>query len=260
MPTTDTEAATKRETLKACYQQLSGQGQKILRVFSVVYEPVTMTSMQNILAELNRQHDQGPALKPLMVKPFRDKMVEQGLLVLKKGRLMCHHTFVELLTREAVTKDEFQPMLSAIRTMLPAQTSRSFYHRDAYRDVHTLRIALYQNNEKKIIEQLQQFNDHIHFGQLFGWSTDVLTMIVANPLEKEWLIKLPENIAYRVMHHLLATSVRRFSANESVFKVLQQLNQPTQISPWCWMLFEQRLLRGEVEEIEIGLPEPEGMR
>ena len=149
-------------------------------------------------------------------------------------------------------------MTAAANEVLPAQLPHR-YSRDAHADVRALRIAIYQNNEQKIIDQLQVFVNHTHFHQVFGWDTDVLIMIIANPLDQQWVTILPESISSHVISNLLNTSAETFTNNQTAFEILQQLDQNVPKTHWASRLFEQRLLRGQINGSEVGLPEPVSM-
>ena len=246
-----------RAQLLARYNTLSDDKKKVLRLFSVVYEPVNQTTMRKIVKALGWQTSRGMPLDEIVDKSFREEMILDGLIVFEKNAMYCHRSIVELLTREAVVNDEFEPMVQAAEQIVPttaAKISPVFFHsaQEHYGTAfRALRATVYSGAMDKVSEQLILMPRHFR-GQ--AGASDPLVEIFANPLDGQWLEGLPDKLRLQVLQTVLVDSAFALRPCTEAFALIERLLPEEENKEWRLCLVEQRLLRGHLEGIESLLP------
>ena len=71
---------------QANYQALPADAQRILRVLSVICEPVGQTTLQQVLEALGWRDQDGAPLSRLMAKTLRERLLGVGLVEQGKRR------------------------------------------------------------------------------------------------------------------------------------------------------------------------------
>jgi hypothetical protein len=84
------------------YERLSPDEQRILRVLSVICEPVGQAALQQVLDALGWHDRDGAPLSRLLGKALRERLLADGLVEQPGGALTCHPDLLEPLTRETV--------------------------------------------------------------------------------------------------------------------------------------------------------------
>ena len=101
------------------YDALSPDEQRILRVLSVVCEPVGQTSVQQVLDALGWRGQDGVPLSRLMAKALRERLLREGLIGQRQNNLTCHPDLLEPLTRESVADGTFAAIAKAAERIIP---------------------------------------------------------------------------------------------------------------------------------------------
>jgi SNF2-related domain/Helicase conserved C-terminal domain len=250
MPKTQDESI--RSQLLARYKALSDDRKKLLRFLSVVYVPINQTILRKIVNTLGWQTARGMPLEDIVDKSFREEMIDRGMIVFEKNAMSCHRSIVELLTREAVDKDEFKIMVQAGEQILPtadANMPRVYskatpeQYRTAFRG---LRIAVYSGAMDAVAEQLEYMLDR--FPRELR-KNDPLVEIYANPFDGLWLEGLPDELRLHVLRTLLVDSALALRPAAEAFALLERLC-PEANREWALCLAEQCLLRGQLVGIE----------
>jgi len=246
-----------RAQLLARYNALSEDKKKILRLFSVVYAPVNQTTMRKIVNALGWQTAGGMPLETMVDKSFREELIPAKLIVFEQNAMYCHRAIVELLTREAVSKDEFEAMAQAAEQIVPtaaAKTSPAFYHLapehygTAFR---ALRVAVYSGAMDKVSELLTRMPRHLRSQT---GTSNPLVEIYANPLDGRWLEGLPDKLRLQVLRTVLVDNTLALPPCAEAFALLERLLPDQENTEWRLCLAEQRLLRGQLAGIEALLP------
>ncbi|MBW4629025.1 MAG: hypothetical protein KME49_26840 [Brasilonema octagenarum HA4186-MV1] len=106
--------------LAQVYRQLPSLDQKIVQLFSVIYEPINRTSFMNCLNQTGTLDENN---KPFVSKTLNrhiDKLISADLLIQESGQvLQCHPLLTEIATRDAVKAGRFEILAIAVEEKLP---------------------------------------------------------------------------------------------------------------------------------------------
>lgn len=244
--------------LIAHYRKLDSLKRQILRVFSVIYEPVSRTAFLSCFNPLGTKDKTGKTYTTTGIKSHLDRLLQDGFLVQYSGQgPQCNPLIVEVATREAVALGEFNQIVSAINQHLPihcyGQTGPRYFtnERQFLREV---RIGIYQNDMKSVA---QQFEDYYRYGYQKRKITidEVLTDVCSNPFDPDWFRSLAPDIYQAGLIGILSYSYLHLIPADEAFKLLQEdcLTGATKFNWQFLLLAEQLLLRGRLTEAEAVL-------
>ncbi len=182
-------------TLLKRYHRLPEDEQLILQVLSVIYEPINQTTLQAVLRELEWTSRKGAPLASLMIKPLREKLIRQGLILLdKKNALRCHPEIVESLIRKAVSQEIFSDIDDAKDIAVPLGINQFDHYGipDESRELRQIRSALYRGKTQEVLNLLLICNTCAPGDDYY--LPDPLYKICTHPLDLEWIRNLPDEI------------------------------------------------------------------
>lgn len=201
-----TAANLERDKLEKVYDLQTDLNRYILRLCSVVYGPI---SRNNLLACLNRALPKNtPAFTAAKLKTNLDLLVAQNLLLVDNNMgPKCTPLLVELATREAIVRREFDLFVNAVQQTMPIRTGyrggRQFTTRNEL--IREVRIGLYRGDKGFVAKQLEDYNDY-SYDRTFNFA-DLLCTIFNNPFEPEWLDNLAPELAEMTLNSIFSDSV-----------------------------------------------------
>ena len=245
---------TIRTELVAKYRKLPALEQKIVQLFSVIYEPITRTSFADCFNGLGLKDKNKKAFTTPTLKPHIDQLVSLSLLLQERTQApQCHPLLTEIATRDAVKAGTFEALVKAINKTIPIPLMwengprRFSSERQFLREV---RIGLYGQDIEYIEEQFKDFyrfrfpGDHITLGE-------VLQNICLNPFDAEWLQTLPLELFETALISILQPSSYDLFSAEGAFALLQAHCATDQCTDFMLLLsVEQSLLRGKLQSVE----------
>jgi hypothetical protein len=232
------------------YDALSPDEQRILRVLSVVCEPVGQTSVQQVLDALGWRGQDGAPLSRLMGKPLRERLLREGLIGQRQNNLTCHPDLLEPLTRESVADGTFAAIAKAAERIIPTAKTPSWVQPSEERRLRMLRVALYAGQEKKVLELLgltgSESASQVRFSQV-----TLLAQVCTRSPDPAWLATLAPRVLILALCPLLRESALDLVADPATYAVTERLLMPLVAAhpDAAECLAEQRLLRGLVTEV-----------
>jgi superfamily II DNA or RNA helicase len=243
-----------RTQLVERYRQLSTAEQKMLQLFSVIYEPINRTIFASCFNRTGTLDEKGKVFGTPAFKIAIDKLLKQELLVQSGGNgPSCNPLIVEIATRDAIRTGEFETLLAAIEAVIPVKRTwekgpRSFSSQDQF--IREVRIGIYQNDMPFILKQFDDYyrysihhHDRIKLENLYS-------RICNNPFDATWFSTLSSDFFESILLTIFAHSVERCDPADEAFAFLQEKysNFGEQDSvPLLLCLVEQSLLRGQLQ-------------
>ncbi len=228
---------------------------RILQVLSVIYQPINQTRLQKVLRQLNWRASDGQPLAEIMAKPFREKILADGLVSREKNGLQCHPDIIEVLTREAVAADVFSKITRAAEEILPTKEGPyAGYQEMEYLHLRKLRIAVYGGKEPKYLER---------YG-LMGWSftaadSDTLSTLVnicTRPFDRQWFDGLAPTLRFQVLAFMLEENASYLNDPGNAWQLMVDYFDASPPHPEvAFFLADQWLYRGKPERAEAVLPD-----
>lgn len=106
--------------LAQAYHQLPPLTQKIVQLFSVIYEPINRTSFMNCLNQTGALDENNKQFVNKTLSRHIDGLLEAGLLVQESGQgPQCHPLLTEIATRDLVQTGRFEILATAVEEKLP---------------------------------------------------------------------------------------------------------------------------------------------
>ena len=224
------------------YNNLAKHEQYVLRVLSVIHEPVNQTALNHILAELHRSTESFMDHSPVVGRPLRDKLETRGLIGNKLGRMKCDSSIEEWLTHQAVVSGEFDSILKVSLHEIPLAI-RAFHSARSPASVRELRYALHSGDDDKVLRLLEVSDP---FQSTTTEHEHDLLDICASPLYTEWFSGFSPAIQYQVLRPILANSAISWTDSRQFLNLLEsQLIASPDPAPQVLELHaEQCLIRG----------------
>jgi superfamily II DNA or RNA helicase len=237
-----------RDAILKLYSKQTELDQYLLRLFSVIYTPVSRT---NFLTCINRVLPKG--VKPFNVtslKSHLDRLVELGMLEQSTGLgPECHPLLAEVLTRESIELTEFSRFAEAIDRTMPVRTGyrggRQFSSRNEL--LREVRIGLYRNDAAFVAKQLQDYESY-SYDRTFNFP-DLLNSVFNNPFSAEHLDRLSPELSEAVLNSIFSDSVFKLTNTCEVLEWLTKNYEAGNRSDFRRrLLIAQLLMRGKIAE------------
>ncbi|BAY29581.1 SNF2-related protein [Nostoc carneum NIES-2107] len=240
--------------LAQAYYQLPPLEQKIVQLFSVIYEPINRTAFLECfnsisVGDKNYKYLTGPTLKP-----YLEKLLTQGFLIQGQGQgPQCHPLLVEIATRSAIKAGCFDAMVKGVQEKLKIKSrwqGGPLYFQSDRQFIREIRIGLYSQNFSyinKLIEEHHRYNyndENISIENIFE-------QICTNPFDADWFRTLPTELYDNCISIILLSAALEFSPADEAFTLLQEecANGGEHSSDYLHIvLTEQLLMRGCIQE------------
>lgn len=243
-----------RRQLVEAYRKLPDLEQRIVQLFSVIYEPVNRTSLMLCLNQLGAEDAQGKPFTNPTLKPYIDRLLDLGLLVQMAGQgPQCHPLIVEIATRDAVGKGQFDSLAQVVqeKVLIPTRWKggpRSFSN--DHQLSREVRIGIYRNDLEFINQQLEFYykysyqRDKISIDQIYQ-------QVCNNPFDPDWFRTLPPELNQPALASILNLSMLGLTPADEAFALLQQNCSAGNCSNLqLVLLFEQLILRGNLSDAQ----------
>ncbi len=239
--------SSSRAQLIDAYQQLPSIEQQMVRLFSVIYAPISRAST---LACLNQVLPKNQTLTSSKLKTHLDRLLLAGFLVEDRRQgVSCHSLIGEIATWEAVQLQEFKTFVKVIGKNLPVQTGYSGMRRFASRNelVRELRIGIYRNDLAFIARQLDDYSQ-FNYDDEFSFAR-VLKSVCNDPFNLELFQTFDRELADLVLNSIFSEAVFQLTPTTEVFEWLQKQVSASKSPDFrARLLISQLLLRGRLTE------------
>lgn len=242
------------QKLPEIYRNLILLQQQILRLFSVIYFPVTRTSFTECFKRVGILDGLGKPFLPKTIKPYLDSLIAADLLKADNRQLLqCDPLLREIATRDAVRVGEFDKYVAAVEAQFPIKKAwkgdvREFQNQEEF--IREVRIGIYRQDLAFIDKQFQDYNKyktptrHISFER-------ILALVSNEPFDSEWMNNLNTQFYERSMSAVLHYTFLKLLPAQEALNLLSQKSLNSNVL--IYLLTEQLLLRGKLEEAEKSL-------
>jgi SNF2 family DNA or RNA helicase len=261
MTAPETDTAQLRSQLAQAYRQLPRLEQKIVQLFSVIYEPIARTSLMECFNQIGERDEKGRLFIAKTLKPYLDRLLEAGLLLQESGQgLQCHPLLVEIATRDALREGSFENLVQVVEKNLPLSLrwdNKTRIFKNDSQLVREVRIGIYRQDLEFIN---QQFDDYLKYA--YGYQRDKLSaeqifqQVYNNPFDADWFRTLRPELYESGLSLILINSALNLAPADGPFALLQEgcATSGERCSDFLRLILaEQLLLRGGIEEAQQSL-------
>jgi superfamily II DNA or RNA helicase len=235
------------------YRRYPQAEQAILQVLSIVYQPITQTSLQRILNRLDWRTPDGAPLSGIAGKPLWERLLADGLITQTKNRLQCHRDVVEVLTRETVAAGLFEPVAKAAAAMVAVGERYGAGPGDP-EQVRKLRLDLYAGNDRAVLKQLGL--EDAPFSLDYHGPRASLVQICTRPFDRQWFDTLAPTLRFQVLAALLRDSSNYVRGSREAWSLMTaEFGAQPPDPEVAYFLAEQWLYRGDPGRVEALLPD-----
>lgn len=254
MTHTEAETAKLRAQLTSKFHQLPPLEQKIIQLFSVIYEPMNRTLFMEML-NITGVRDANDKLFTIpTLKPYIDKLLADELLVQFKQGIRCHWLLIEIATRSALEARCFESMVKAVQLRIPIRELFSngpcnFQNNDEF--IREVRIGIYRQDVNFINKISQQYHEYASGEKIF--LEDIFELVCNNPFDADWFRILPIELFQPAITTILDNATLNLSPAFEAFDLLrvEMTKEGGRTSGELYLtLLEQLILRGCFQEAE----------
>jgi SNF2 family DNA or RNA helicase len=256
MSDSDVDTAQLRSQLIQEFYLLQPLEEKIIQLFSVIYEPVNRTSFLECFNYLGAQDKNYKPVGNSKLKPYIDNLLAAGLLIQERGKApQCHPLLAEVATRSAVKSGCFAAMAEAVEEKLPLRTyftGKGKIFQNQTQLLREVRLGIYNQDIEFINKQLEDYEEYGYHEDKIS-ATDVFELVCNNPFDADWFRTLSLPLYRSILPSILINSLLRLSPTPEAFAVLEEgCVQPGEHSSdfLQMVLAEQLLLRGCLQETQ----------
>jgi len=237
------------------YRKLEPLKRQMLRVFSVIYEPISRSSFLNCFNRLGTKDKSGKAYTTSSIKSQVDRLIQDEFLFQQGGQgPQCNPSIVEVATREAVEIGEFNSIVAAVNEYLPIHTygqKGPRYFANERQFLREVRIGIYKNDIKFVNQQFQDYYKYSYQKQKITLD-EVITDICSNPFDPNWFRSLSPDIYQTALIGMVGYSYQHLVPANEAFALLQEdcADESLKFNWEPLLLVEQLLLRGRLTEAE----------
>ncbi|BAY95863.1 MULTISPECIES: DEAD/DEAH box helicase [unclassified Tolypothrix] len=245
--------------LAQAYRQLPPLEEKIVQLFSVIYEPINRTSFLECFNYIGARDKNYKSFTNPTLKPYIDGLLAAGLLVQEHGQgPQCHPLLVEIATRSAVKAGCFEYMVKAVHNKLGVkarwQDGPVYFQRES-QFIREVRIGLYSHNLSFINKQIEDYNRYNNSKDKISIE-NIFEQICTNPFDADWFRTLPPELYDNCISIILINAALLCSPADETFTLLQEecATGGEHSSDYLHLILtEQLLLRGCIQEAQQSL-------
>ncbi|HTL88354.1 MAG TPA: DEAD/DEAH box helicase [Leptolyngbya sp.] len=240
------------------YRKLDPLKRQIVRVFSVIYEPISRTSFLACFNFLGTKDQTGKTYSTTGIKPHLDRLIQDELLIQNSGQgSQCNPLIIEVATRDAIEVGEFETIVSALNLHLPVHSygkTGPRYFTNERQFLREVRIGIYKNDLKFVVQQFEDYYKYSYQKRKFTLD-EVLTDICSNPFDPTWFRSLLPDLYQSALIGILSYSHQHLVPADEAFALLQEdcTNRSLKFNWQPLLLVEQLLLRGRLAEARVVL-------
>lgn len=260
MPSPEIEIGQLRQQYIQEYQQLPNIRKQIVRLYSVIYEPVNRSKFLKCLDTLGEKNKQNKAFVSATLKPHLEYLLDKELLVQEWGTSpQCNPLIAEIATRDAIEIGVWEDMVKIANTHLPIQTRYNSKDTRIFSNVEQLirevRVGIYRRDMEFVWRQLECYQKYSYYPEPIQLD-DILNLLLNNPFDPDWFSQLPQELYESGLISILLNSVIYLSPAKSAFALLQA--EANKLNGSCsdrmrLLLVEQLILRDDLATAKIHL-------
>ena len=237
------------KTLIAAYQNLEPEEKWILQLLAVAYLPLTQTNINNVLATLSKKISKKTYTR--LDKSLRERLLNQGLIHRRGGRIQCESGIACLLAGEVASHGYFHAMKDAVEsddfaetTFLPGswRFDHQRYQRALHHAVHGDDISTFM--------RLLEINDPYEEPSLYY--QNYLIEVVGQPFYSEVFLRWHPAVQYQAIMPLLESCIIKWDDPGPFLSLLDKAiaGDKTGGAHLKRMRVEFAILRGEWDRLD----------
>ncbi|CAO5037774.1 Non-specific serine/threonine protein kinase [Microcystis aeruginosa] len=220
-----------RRQLIERYQQLSALDQVIVRLFSLIYEPIARSTFLDCLNQAHYRDENNRRFNGQTLKSHLDILLEAEVITQDKGYgLRCHPLLVEIASRDSVSKGEFKRFAEIIKNKLPQNRTRwheNLVFQGKEQLIREIRLAIYRQD--------------------FDYD---------NPFDLDWLRTQPTKFQSLALNSILVKAFEKITRADGAFSLLEELCQDQTSVSEAHLWLEQAIIRRQGEQVHRYLDRP----
>ncbi|KAA6184336.1 DEAD/DEAH box helicase [Thiohalocapsa marina] len=236
--------------IRSRYRALDEDARRVLRVLSVVCEPVSQTTLKLLLDQLGWRTKAGAPLSQTLDKAQRERLLDSGVIRQSRNNLVCHPDLLEPLTRETVADGSFEAIVAAAEQVVPTPMRNAWDRPTEERRFRLLRIALYSGREDKVLEMLgvgaAGKPSQVRYREI-----EPLVRICTRSADPAWMERLPARLKILSLAPMLREAALDLQGKPASYQLMEHLLTPLADShaDAAEALAEQRLLRARLDQV-----------
>ncbi len=248
------------QSLRQAYNQLTATQKSVVQVFALLFAPTSREQARLCWTEaMLQQLEPNRPEEFYSAKQFSDvvsRLIKQKVLTQQRTEgPTCAAEIREIVIREAVLNDSFEPIAQAIESQFPV----SLFYRSDRRNfrqpsefMRSLRIAIYRQDSPEINRLFEEVGN-VHWNLNFSFF-DVLRHMLTHPFDADWMGGLSDAFLYMGLSAILEDSVVQCVPAEEAFELLEEICEEAEIgeaeagTDFELLYAEQLWLRGYVDE------------
>lgn len=236
----------------AAYRALPADEQRILRVLSVICEPVARDRLQQILDALEWRDRAGAPLSRHVDEALIRRLVGSGRIQSERSALACHRDLLEPLTRETLADGTFESIAAAAERVIPVvpPNAPTWLVPSPERRLRMVRVALYAGRQDEALRMFA-LSDQVSLSGLSAAHVMPLTQVLTSSTDLAWMETLDPRLKIAGLVPPLRLAARDMIERAGAYALMEQLFIPlVGTHPEAAdALIEQRLQRGELAEV-----------
>ncbi|TFI54938.1 DEAD/DEAH box helicase [Mastigocladus laminosus UU774] len=245
--------------LAQAYRQLAPLDQKIVQLFSVIYEPINRNSFMGCLNQIGALDENNKPFVNKTLSRHIDELLAAGLLIQESGQgPQCHPLLTEIATRDAVRTGRFEILAAAVEEKLPIRShwqNGPRYFQNDRQFIREVRIGLYRQNLNFINKQIEDYNRYNNSKDKISVE-NIFEQVCTNPFDADWFRTLPQELYDSCISIILINAALKCSPADEAFALLQEecATGGGHSSDYLHLILtEQLLLRGCIQEAQQSL-------
>lgn len=256
MSDSDVDTAQLRSQLIQEFRLLPPLEEKIIQLFSVIYEPINRTSFMECFNSIGARDNNDKPFTNSKLKPYIDNLLACRLLIQEPGKApQCHPLLAEVATRSAVKSGCFAAMAKTVEEKLPIRqyyTDGPKIFQNKTQLLREVRLGIYNHDIQFVHKQLEDYQRYGYQQEKIS-ATGIFEQVCSNPFDADWCRTLPSELYENILPCILLNSVLRLSPATEAFTLLKAgCSKPGEHSSdyLQMILAEQLLLRGYLPQTE----------
>ena len=254
-----------RASLVRKYENLAEQERELLRLYSVIYAPISKDKMLACATAYFQLIDL-PALSRKDLLSRINALLRKKLLTSQGGQGQhCHPLIVEIITRDAIKDDVFEAIVKVVQKQLPIRSApwnKNIRQYDSeYELLREVRIGFYRYDWDYVEEQLEIYQRNIFFRSPISLS-EIFELIYNNPFDRDWFLTLKKNqdLFEAGLVNICIDSLMLLQPADGPFELMHDEcsradSDASDMMRLIWV--EQLLSRGRLQEAEVALAQIE---
>ncbi len=233
---------------RAAFDSLTPFEKSLLRLISIIYEPVSITFLHHFLAKAESlvQDIHVPAKEELQAT-----MLHLRQLNLLDEQNRCTHPLVEFLTRETLADGTFHSLAALVEREAPVSYMYGKWTTRCWRAMRQFRIGLYSRDFDRIDESLTFLEENC-LTRLDNKAPAVI--VAAEAFDADWFGGLPGSIQFFLLEQIIRYSTSSLQHYQPVLDYLED-EQALTVSvdeqvPFHRMLAGYFLFQGRFGELQ----------